>query len=97
MTSSDISPDMFNFVSQQAHWLSTAWITLIGLYFFGPGSFWYTIPVLVVYAAIKEFWYDQQYENAATRGSNLEDFSFYLLGIVITLICWWLHIRYTGA
>jgi hypothetical protein len=40
-------------------------------------------------AAVKEFYIDQNYEDAATRGSNLEDFSFYIVGLAIGIfVCW---------
>jgi len=35
----------------------------------------------VAAAAIKEFWWDYKYEDAATRGSSLLDFSMYMIGI----------------
>ena len=34
-------------------------------------------------AAFKEFWWDYQYEDAATRGSSLLDFSMYAAGIAL--------------
>lgn len=37
----------------------------------------------VIAAAIKEFWYDEVYEDAATRGSSLLDFSMYALGMTL--------------
>ena len=86
-----ISPSMFNLVSQNAHWLFGSWITLLFVYLMGVKSLYYTIPLLVVGVAIKEFWYDQKYENAVTRGSNLLDFSMYILGAVITLILVAIH------
>jgi hypothetical protein len=42
--------------------------------------------VALVAAAIKEFWYDQNYETTDERGSNLLDFSMYAVGIVLGLL-----------
>jgi hypothetical protein len=39
-----------------------------------------------VAAALKEFWYDQNYETVDTRGSNLLDFSMYEIGIIAGLL-----------
>jgi hypothetical protein len=37
---------------------------------------------ILVYAAIKEGWYDRHYENVETRGSGWLDFAFYAVGVV---------------
>lgn len=37
----------------------------------------------VTAAALKEFWYDENYEDIATRGSSFLDFSMYMTGIVL--------------
>ena len=42
--------------------------------------------ILLVFAAIKEFWYDFNYETALVRGSSLEDFMHYELGGVLGVI-----------
>ena len=39
-----------------------------------------------VASAMKEFWYDQNYETVDTRGSNLLDFSMYEIGIIAGLL-----------
>lgn len=41
---------------------------------------------LLVYAAIKEFWYDQNYEITEIRGSNLRDWVGYVLGWMAALL-----------
>jgi hypothetical protein len=43
-----------------------------------------------VYAAVKEFVWDQDIEDTLTRGSNWRDFSFYTLGIWIASIILWI-------
>ena len=40
----------------------------------------------ILYAAIKEGWYDVYYEDTETRGSGLVDFAFYCLGMGIALL-----------
>ena len=37
----------------------------------------------VAAAAFKEFYWDYHYEDAATRGSSLLDFSMYMVGIAL--------------
>jgi len=81
---------MFNLVSQNAHWLFGSWSTLSLVYLFGVKSLYYSIPIIIVCVGIKEFWYDQYYEDAITRGSNVLDFSMYCAGIVLTLIFVWI-------
>lgn len=80
-----ISPDTFNLVSQNAHWLFGSWFTLVPVYIWGVGSLYYTIPFLLLFVIIKEAWYDEKYENKATRGSGLLDATMYILGMIITL------------
>ena len=45
--------------------------------------------VIVAFASIKEFWFDKRFEDAVTRGSDLEDFSYYVLGAVAALLILW--------
>jgi hypothetical protein len=73
----------FNSVSQIAHTLGGAFAMVCGSYLFGPWSLFDIAPLFVLYAGIKEFWYDVRYESKAVRGSSLEDFLFYLFGMVI--------------
>jgi len=44
----------------------------------------------VVFAGLKEFIWDQEMESPAVRGSNLRDFSFYIVGITAANIVLWL-------
>ncbi len=37
--------------------------------------------VTLVFAAIKESWFDQHFEDAATAASGWVDFSFYVVGV----------------
>lgn len=80
-----IDQKTFNFVAQMSHWLGGAWLTLVPVYFWGKDSLYYSIPIIVSIAAFKEFYIDYHYENEETRGSSMEDFLFYCLGISITV------------
>ena len=81
-----IDPEFFNSVAQIAHFFATYGIVLTF------GKFWHwtgvavAAPLCVAYAAIHEFWYDPRYENAVTRGSDLEDFLFLVAGVAAALI-----------
>ncbi len=81
-----ISPDLFNTVSQNAHWLFGSWITLLSVYTLGSDSLYIVIPLFFVFVIIKEYWYDYTYENEAERGSSLLDTAMYALGVLITII-----------
>jgi hypothetical protein len=83
-----IDPKFFNEVSQFAHFFAAATVYLT-IFLVLLAGHWYTPRRLLLWvipgvalAAFKEFWYDKHDENAETRGSDLEDFSFYVLGIV---------------
>jgi hypothetical protein len=68
-----ISPKLFNLVSQIAHFFTTYALTFTAMMFkirVGIG----VAVACIIYAGIHEFWYDPHYENAVTRGSDLEDF-----------------------
>jgi hypothetical protein len=43
----------------------------------------------LVYATVKEFVWDQEMEDAVTRGSNWVDFSFYMIGIAVANVILW--------
>lgn len=64
-------------VGQSAHVFFAAFLVLA---FHGN---WYAVGAMVVFAAVKEFWYDENYETADVRGSNLRDFAYYMLGIAL--------------
>jgi hypothetical protein len=69
-----------------SHWLAGCLFVMGFTYLFGPGAEWWCVLIFTAYAAIKEFWYDQNYETAEVRGSNLEDFSFYMVGVTLAVI-----------
>ena len=76
-----ISDSDFNFVSQNAHVLGGIVAMLIPNLFWGPHYFLYITVAMVIFAT-KEFWYDFKYETPEVRGSSLEDFLFYCVGIL---------------
>lgn len=79
-----ISASFFNMVSQIAHFFATYAITFtlwIWSWRVGLAAFLGCL----VYAAVHEFWYDPHFENAATRGSDLEDFFFLCAGALVGL------------
>lgn len=74
-----IDPRFLNIVSQLSHF---AWgaLTMLVAAMFIPQYFYYVWVGFAVCAGIKEFWYDFNYEDADTRGSDLLDFSVYIAG-----------------
>jgi hypothetical protein len=91
-----IDPKFFNQVAQYAHFFAGATVAQYAHFFAGATVFFiigrfshtwmfYLLPVGVGLAALKEFIIDPRTENEATRGSDLEDFCFYLLGMAVAL------------
>jgi hypothetical protein len=71
-----IPDSTFNRVAQLSH---TGWG--LAIVFGGKVIFhgrWYLLlaALWIAYAAVKEFWWDQRYENPEERGSSGEDFLF---------------------
>jgi hypothetical protein len=54
-------------------------LTLVFALFF-PHLWWLGFVLCLVYAGVHEFFWDPKEENAATRGSDLQDFCFLALG-----------------
>jgi hypothetical protein len=76
----------FNEVAQASHFFIAAWaIGTSEAIWRGNAKFWACLGV-VFFAAVKEFWYDHTYESPQTRGSDLEDFLFYVLGAAAELL-----------
>jgi len=76
-----ITDKEFDLVAQNAHVLAGALAVLGSIALWGPSSKLPATVMMIAFAAIKEFWYDQQYESPEVRGSNLRDFTFYCVGI----------------
>jgi len=79
-TSDSISPELFNEVAQLGHFAAGLAVIWGSIVLFGSGSVWWAFGTLAVVAGVKEFWWDQHHESAVVRGSNFEDWSFYMLG-----------------
>lgn len=83
----EIDPKFFNQVSQVAHFFVGSSVVLGTLLLFSLDTLvLYVLPAFFIATAIKEFWYDRNYENTVTRGSDLEDFLFYQLGAISSLL-----------
>lgn len=71
----------FDTVAQSAHVWFGGWI----VYTFALWtSAWIGAAAVLLFAAVKEFWYDEKYESVYVRGSGWRDFAFYALGAVAT-------------
>ena len=80
-----VDPKFFNMVAQFSHFFAgaTVYLTIGVLFSFRIAVF--MLPVGVGLAAWKEFWYDMHKENPATAGSSIEDFAFYMAGIIYAM------------
>ena len=76
----------FNTVSQFAHAGVAYSITLSVLMLGGIHALYWFLPASVGLAAAKEFWYEYHYETVEVRGSSLQDFLFYSLGIGLAIL-----------
>jgi hypothetical protein len=84
----------FNLVSQMGHCaggLASAW----GSYMFWgqKGALW-SMLVLAILVGIKEWWWDNKYETAEVRGSNLLDWSMWMVGSAVANLAVWLRLKY---
>lgn len=86
-----IDPTFFNFVAQVAHCAATYTVALTTFLFLGWVGYAVAATLVVIYAALHEFIYDPSHENAATRGSDWEDFCFLLLGPILAGGVAWIH------
>ena len=80
---SGINPTFFDQVAQIAHFFTTYGITFT----FGVFGGWKWLLAAfigsMIYAGVHEFWWDPREENAATRGSDLQDFCFLTAGALV--------------
>jgi multisubunit Na+/H+ antiporter MnhB subunit len=73
-------------LAQIGHSLAGYALMLTVAYFSNTSFLWLGIfaSALTTYAAIKEFWYDANYEiPKQTNLDNITDFSFYCVGLVV--------------
>jgi hypothetical protein len=80
-----ITDKQFDFLSQLNHILFGMVVIWGKIALHGPGHIWWVAGGIVMYAALKEFWYDHVYEDPETRGSDLRDFLYYVLGTAVAL------------
>lgn len=73
-------------VAQNAHMLTGAFLVFGFIVFHHAPWLFYAIPAYTALTAFKEFYWDQKFEIAEIRGSNLKDFIFYQVGWVGALI-----------
>ena len=84
----------FNLVSQLGHaagGLAASW----GAYMFWSwhGALW-SILALAILVGIKEWWWDNKYETAEVRGSNLLDWSMWMAGSVVANLAIFVKLRW---
>jgi hypothetical protein len=81
-----IDPKEFNFVSQISHFVGGMCV-VFGTACLIPGyAYLFFASLWVVYAGIKEFWYDYHYESTEVRGSSLEDFLYQVGGAGLAIL-----------
>jgi hypothetical protein len=69
------------YLAQVGHTLFGCLFMVLAAFFGGMKAAWIALPIVVVAALIKEFWYDATYElPKQTFADNAMDFGFYCLG-----------------
>ena len=77
-----------NFNAQAAHFAVGYGVAVTARWRFSRQLRWIAW-AFVGYAALKEFWYDANYEiPKQIFRDNLEDFAFYILGLLVGLFAW---------
>lgn len=82
-----ISPTDYEVAAQFAHFFTAAFlVSQIGRF----GLRWLIVAAIgmSVFAAIKEFWYDEAHENPLVRGSSPLDFWMYMAGVATAVGLW---------
>jgi hypothetical protein len=75
-----------NIVAQIAHTLA-GYAAIVTLILLGvPHAVVIASVSVTLYALVKEFWWDYKYEDAVTRGSSVEDFVFYIVGLILGIV-----------
>jgi hypothetical protein len=80
-----IADSEFNFVAQTGHAGWGALVVIACVFLFGYTTLPYVTLVALAAAGLKEFVYDRFFEASEVRGSDLEDFLFYALGIGVSV------------
>jgi hypothetical protein len=80
-----ITPEYLDILAQKAHAVGGGLVVLGSHSLWGKRALKYAIPIGIVVAALKEFAYDAHWQEPDIRGSDLRDFTFYMIGGVIAL------------
>lgn len=78
----EIPPKEFYKVSDNAHFLAGLCSVLLGARI---EHAWWAAGAIIVFAIVKEGWWDEKYETPIVRGSGWRDFFGYFLGVVTGL------------
>jgi hypothetical protein len=82
-------PDsVWNIVSQISHVLGGMCVVSYTALLFGKHALWYSVPVFVGLAGIKEFIFDNLFETVDESGGwvgDFIDFGFYMVGLAVGL------------
>lgn len=75
-----------NVLAQFGH-AGVSYAILLTIDRFHPSWFWYAAAGMMLWATLKEFWYDANYETPKQSfRNNLTDFSFYGLGTGLAVL-----------
>ena len=95
MATVTVSASLYDSIGQIAHVEAGLLVVLGPNALFGPRFMWAWCLALVVFASVKEFWYDTNYETSDERGNGWEDFGFYMVGMAIGIVLWEIKVWYT--
>lgn len=77
-----IALEDFYTICDRAHFLFAYAVLLT----FGMHYLWWTTGLVVIGSAVKEYWYDQNYETVEDRGSNTRDWLGYCAGCAFAIV-----------
>jgi hypothetical protein len=84
---------IFNQVAQLGHFAGGLACVFGSIVLFGTRkrkTAFVSLLIMTALIAVKEFWYDVTYETALVRGSDLQDFTFYVTGMATALAAVWM-------
>jgi hypothetical protein len=81
-----------NFLGYSTHVWSAAFLTSLGFIFGGIAGAWIALVLMMVFAFVKEFWYDAKHEPNQTLWNNIWDTVFYFGGCVLAMVIVYLHV-----
>jgi len=88
-----ITDSEFYQISDRAHFLGASSAVLLPLALgFQPRWAFIVAGLMVLFAAVKEFYWDVHYETPEVAGSGLRDFLGYVLGAGTALALWGLRV-----